>query len=111
MAEAVNPEKIIESVSVANLKAVAEQPAVLSNLALGNAVSFQQMANNNLLALMQAVTGRVVDHVLDTSITDAAAVNKIASGNDLGQQLGQLGAVIAQIQQQMKGAQTTPPVT
>lgn len=104
-------EEIVKSVSVANIKTVAEMPAGLANLALANAVSFQQMANNGLLSLMQATNARAVTHVLDTDISDAAAVQKISSGNDLGQQLAQLGTVIAQIQQSIKGAQTTVPVT
>lgn len=111
MAATVNPDQIVESVSIANIKTIAEMPASLANLALSNAVGFQQAMNNSLVSLMQSTNARAVTHVLDTDISDAAAVQKIASGNDLGQQLSALGAAIAQIQQTMKGAQTTPPPT
>lgn len=108
--ETVNSQ-IVDGVAIDNAKCVAGQPASLANLALANAVSFQQLANNSMVSLMASVNARCVDHVLDTSIIDAVAVNKVATGNDVAQQLATLGAAIAQVQQTMKGAQTTPPST
>ena len=88
MPEAVNPEKIVEAVAVADLKAVAEQPAILANLALGNAVSNQQAMNQ----IMQATVGKIVEAIVMTSPSEA-------------------GGAVAALQQLLKGAQTTPPVT
>lgn len=101
------PDDIREGIAVDNLKATAGQPANLANLAYMNAVHQQAMG----VELSHAVMARCIDRVLDTRIDDAVAGQKLASGNDLGQQLAQLGSVIAQIQQSMKGAQTTPPPT
>lgn len=112
------PDDIRESVAVANLKTISEQGAILTNMALTNLVAHQQRLNQIAEEQMQgsaafgrAILSRAINHVLDTEIADAAAVQKIASGNDLGQQLAQLGAVISQIMQTVKTAQTTPPVT
>lgn len=88
MAEAVLPEKIIEAVAVDNVKTVAGQPAVLSNLALSNAVSH----HHALDLISEAATGKIIESIIATSP-------------------GEGGADIAALQQLLKGAQTTPPVT
>ncbi len=88
MAEAVLPEKIVEAVAVDNVKTVAGQPAVLSNLALANAVSHQHSLN----LISQAATGKIIESIIATSP-------------------GEGGADVAALQQLLKGAQTTPPVT
>lgn len=108
MSEKVDPQ-VLDAVTAEEVKTIAGMPASLANLALNDAVALARSTNQAYSSLMQTVAARCVDHVLDTSIADASAHQKIASGNDLGQQLAQLGAVIAQIQQSMKGAQTTPP--
>ncbi len=86
MADAVNPEKIVESVAVDNLKAVAGQPAVLANIALGNAVSHQQSLN----LIAQAATGKIIESIIATSP-------------------GEGGTDVATLAQLMKGVSLTPP--
>lgn len=86
--EAVLPEKIVEAVAVDNVKTVAGQPAVLSNLALANAVAHQHSLN----LIAAAATGKIIESIIATSP-------------------GEGGADIAALQQILKGAQTTPPVT
>lgn len=88
MAEAVNPEKIIESVAVDNLKAVGGGTAFLANLAHANAVANQ----HNVNGILQAATGKIIESIIAVSPSEG-------------------GADIAALQQLMKGAQTTPPVT
>lgn len=46
------PENILEAIAVSNAKSIAEQPAILANLALAN-----QIANNNL-AQQQAIAAQ-----------------------------------------------------
>ena len=82
------PDDIRESVAVANLKAVGEQPAVLANLALANAVSHQHAMNQ----IQAAAVGKIVESIIATSPSEG-------------------GIDVAALQQLMKGAQTTPPET
>lgn len=88
MAEAVNPEKIIEAVAVDNLKAVGGGTAFLANLAHANAVANQQVMNG----IMNAAAGKIIESIIATSPSEG-------------------GADLAALQQIVKAAQTTPPVT
>jgi len=77
-----------ESVAAANLKVLGDGPAFHTNLAYGNAVSFQQGMNN----ITAAIVGKVAEAIISVSPSEG-------------------GADVAALQQLMKGAQTTPPVT
>lgn len=88
MADAANPEKIVESVAVANLKTVAEAPAYYAGLAMANAVNAQQ----SLTTLGLTILAKAVDQVSE-------------------KQLEEGGVMTAALQQMTKAAQTTPPVT
>lgn len=82
------PDDIRESLAVANLKTVAENPAVLQNLATANAVAHQQAMNQ----IAQAAVGKIVESIIQVSPVEG-------------------GVDVAALQQLMKGAQTTPPPT
>lgn len=82
------PDDIREGLAVENVKAIGGSSAFLANLALANAVSHQQGMN----AIQQAATGKVVESIIATSPSEG-------------------GEAVAALQQLMKGAQTTPPVT
>lgn len=82
------PDDIRESLAVANVKTVAEAPAVLQNLATANAISHQQSMN----AIVQAATGKIVESIISTSPSEG-------------------GVDVAALMQLVKTAQTTPPVT
>lgn len=82
------PDDIREGLAVENLKAVGGGTAFLANLAHANAVANQQAMNS----IMQAATGKVIESIITLSPSEG-------------------GADIAALQQLMKGAQTTPPVT
>lgn len=108
----------VESVCLDAARAVAGQPAVLANMALANAVAFQHAAQAQILTQMsanaqlsQTISARGVNEVLSTPMQEATANVKEGTGNDLAAQLAALGAAIAGIQQNIKGAQTTPPPT
>lgn len=82
------PDDIRESLAVANLKTVAEAPAILSNLAVANALAHQQA----MYQIAQASVGKIVESIIAVSPSEG-------------------GADIAALQQLLKGAQTTPPTT
>ena len=77
-----------ESVAAANLKVLGDGPAFYTNMSYGNAVSHQQGMNN----IQAAIVGKVAEAIIQTIPSEG-------------------GADVAALQQLMKGAQTTPPVT
>lgn len=88
MGENANPDSIVESLSVANLKCIAEAPAFYSQLAMANAVNAQQ----TLTQLSLVILGKAVDLVSEKQLEEGAVLT-------------------AAMQQLTKAAQTTPPVT
>lgn len=97
---------IIDSVSNDNVKTVAGQPAVLANLSLQNLVAHQ----NRMHIIAEAATGNIVRRMTELDPSEAASILKTTQA-DLPAQVAGLAEAIAAIQQQMKGAQTTPPPT
>ena len=82
------PDDVREGLVVANMKAVAEQGAVLSNMALANAVAHQQA----MWQISQASVGKIVESIIETRPSEG-------------------GVDVATLQQLLKGAALTPPVT
>ncbi|MDB9516058.1 RebB family R body protein [Roseofilum reptotaenium CS-1145] len=94
------PGDIRESIAIANAKSVAEQPALLANLAFANVVANTNLSQQNALSNQQAmnqlamtVTAKAVNKVSDLTPLEALAVNKLYTGNDVAQQLADLRAV------------------
>lgn len=77
-----------ESVAASNLKSLGDAPAFYHNLAMNNAVSHQNRCNG----ILEAAMGKVIEAIISVSPSEG-------------------GADVAALQQLMKGAQTTPPVT
>ena len=77
-----------ESVAFTNVKTVGEGPSFYSNLVMANAVAHQQ----GMQQLQAAIVGKVAEAIIGVSPSEG-------------------GADVAALQQLMKGAQTTPPVT
>ena len=77
-----------ESVAATNLKVLGDGPAFHTNMLYGNAVGAQQ----GMSQIHAAVIGKVAEMIIETSP-------------------GHAGGDVAALQQLMKGAQTTPPVT
>ena len=88
MGETANPDNVVESLAVANLKCVAEAPAFYAQLAMANAVNAQQSLTNLCLVIL-------------AKATDVVSEKQIEEG----------GVLTAALQQLTKAAQTTPPVT
>lgn len=101
------PDDIRESVAVSNLKTLGEALSASITLSVQNAVSHQQRVNAIAEGALQAWT----KNMSEVDPIQAVSTLKTLTGNDLAQQLAQLSAAIAQIQQGIKGAQTTPPPT
>ena len=96
------PDDIIEAIAVGAETSIGGQPAMLANLALGNVISninlLQQNAVANQQALNQvllAVTGKLVNVLVNLSPLEAAAFVKSATGDDVAQQLADLKATSA----------------
>lgn len=99
--------EIIESVANANLKNVAEAPAFYSGLAMGNAVAHQQ----SMQQIQLAATGSIVKALTEIDPTEAVSVLKATTGNEVAGAITALQSALASAQQQVKTAQTTPPIT
>lgn len=97
------PDDIRESVAAVNLKCLGEATAYWTNALMAEHVAQTQAMNQ--------VRTRMAGKLAEADAVEAASIQKILSGNDFGQQLAQLGTIIAQLQQSVKGAQTTPPTT
>lgn len=92
-------KEMAESVAATNLKSLADAPAFFQNLAYANAVKAQQALDSILMTQMQAMnqisnaaTGKIIESIIETRPSEG-------------------GFDVAALQQLMKGAQTTPPVT
>lgn len=81
-------KEMSESVAATNLKTLADGPAFYQNMGFSNAVAHQQAMQQ----LQLAIVGKVTEAIIGVSPSEG-------------------GADIAALQQLLKGAQTTPPVT
>ena len=77
-----------ESVAATNLKVLGDTPAFYSGMAMANAIAHQQ----SMQQIQLAVTGKVAEMII--------AVSPSEGGTD-----------VAALQQLMKGANLTPPLT
>ncbi len=96
------PDDIRESIAIGNVKSVAEQSSMLSNLAYANLISNVNLSQQNAVSNQQAmnqlgltVTGKVVNLVANLSPMEAVAVVKMDTGNDLAQQLSDIKGTLA----------------
>lgn len=97
---------LIDSVSNANIKTVAEAPAFYMAQSMGDSVAHQRRVN----ALTETALGAMIKRLVEVDVQESAAEGKLLS-SDLANVVSQLGAAVAAIQQLTKSAQTTPPVT
>jgi hypothetical protein len=93
------PDSIIESIAISNVKAVAGQPAMLSNLAFANLVNNVNLSQQNAVSHQQAmnqllltVTGKVVNLVANLSPLEAEAATHLFTGNEAAEDLADLKA-------------------
>jgi hypothetical protein len=91
------PDDIRESVAVTNLKTVAEQPSLLSNLALADLISNDNLSQQNAVSNQQgmsqlaiSVAGKINNLVTSLNPLQAAAQAKLDTGNDISEQLADI---------------------
>jgi len=109
VAEVVNEtvDSAVEAVNVANVKTVAEMAAWSTAQSMKDHVAHA----NRLNILAETYLSRALKSADEVDPEQAAATLKLLTGNDLAQTLSSFGAVVAQLQQIVKTAQTTPPAT
>jgi len=95
------PNDIRESVAISSLKSVAEQAAMLSNLAFANLINNTSLSQQNAVSNQQSMnqlnltlTGKAINRISNLSPTEANATTKIITGNDLASQLAELVAAL-----------------
>ena len=96
------PADIRESIAIGNVKSVAEQPSMLSNLAYANQIGNINLSQQNAVANQQAlnqlglsVTGKSVNLVSNLSPMEAVAVVKMDTGNDIAEQLSDIKGTLS----------------
>lgn len=102
------PSPIAETatvIGVANLKSVAEQPAMLSNLAYSNLVANTNLLQQNAVANQQAmnelgisVVGKVVNSLTNLGPLEARSAVDVLSNNELAQTIADLKATLQAFQ-------------
>lgn len=98
---------VLDSVVNSNMKTVGEAAAFYQAQAFSNHVQ----SGNRLAMIAEAATGKTIEMIQNIDMSEAASVNKVATGNDVAAQMAALLAAIASGQQQVKTAQSTPPTT
>jgi hypothetical protein len=93
------PDDIRESIAIGNVKSVAEQSSMLSNLAYANLIGNVNLSQQNAVSNQQSfnqlgitVTGKVINRVSTLSPMEAVAVVKLDTGNDIAEQMADLTA-------------------
>ena len=96
------PGDIRQSVAIANVKTVAEQPAMLSNLSFSNLLTNNNLSQQNAVSFQQSmnqleitVTAKGVNRISDLGPLEAVSVNEVLTSNDLPQLIAELRAVTA----------------
>ena len=110
--------KVVDTVSLTNVKTVGEVAAQATAMAIQNAVANQQRQQDNSTASSQRLneianqaTGVLLKRIAEVDVVEAAATRKAGETGDLPSLLVSLNSATAAIQQAVKGAITTPPTT
>lgn len=91
----------VTAVAIANLKSVAEQPAMLSNLAYSNIVANTNLSQQNAVANQQAmnelgisIVGKTVNKVSDLGPLEARSAVDVLTDNALADEIASLRSII-----------------
>jgi hypothetical protein len=94
------PNDIRESVAIANVKTVAEQPAMLSNLSFSNLLTNNNLSQQNAVSFQQSmnqiavtVTAKGVNRISDLGPLEAISVTEVMTSNDIAKDIAELRAV------------------
>ena len=108
-------DKIIEGVAVGNLKSIAEQPAMLSNLAYSNTVANTNLSMQNAVANQQtlnevgvSVLGKTVNLISNLGPLESKSASEILTGNTVAEQISALKASVTAFAE--KGGAASKPV-
>lgn len=95
------PDDIREAIAIGNVKSVAEQSSMLSNLAYANLISNTNLAQQNAVSNQQGlnqlgatVTGKSVNLVSNLNPLEAVAAVKLDTGNDVAEQLADIKGIV-----------------
>jgi hypothetical protein len=95
------PENVVEGVAVGNLKSIAEQPAMLSNLAFANVVFNTNLSQQNAVANQQAmnelgisVTSKAVNTVSNLGPLEARSAVDVLTNDEISQAIADLKATL-----------------
>lgn len=104
-------EQIVSAVATGNLKAISEQPALLSNLAYSNVVSTTNLGQQNAVANQQAgnqinapIVAKAVNTVSDLGPMDSRSAVDVLTNNELAQTIADLKASVEAFAAPHKGA-------
>jgi hypothetical protein len=96
------PENVVEGVAVGNLKSIAEQPAMLSNLAFANVAFSNNLAQQNAVANQQAMnetgvaaTSKAVKAVASIGPLEARSAVDVLTNDEIAQTIADLKATVA----------------
>ena len=91
---------VVEAVTATNFKANAEADTISS---LDH--------RNRLRLLAENALGMQINRMNSMDMLEALSLKQASTGNVVGESLATLGSVVAGLQQLVKTAQSTPPVT
>lgn len=95
------PEDVLSAVAVTNLKAIAEQPAMLSNLAYSNVVVNTNLSQQNAVANQQAmnelgisIVAKATNTVSNLGPLEARSAVDVLTNDELAQTIADLKAAV-----------------
>jgi len=98
-------QKPAHEIAIANAMAIAQQPAMLANLAYANTVTNANLAQQNAVAAQQAmnelnitVVGKLVNMLTTLSPLEAKSSEEILTGNTVAEELADLKAALQAFQ-------------
>jgi hypothetical protein len=93
------PEDVLSAVAIGNLKAIAEQPAMLSNLAYSNLVANTNLSQQNAVANQQAmnelgisIVAKATNSISNLGPLEARSAVDVLTDNDVAQNIADLKA-------------------
>ena len=100
-------DDLVKAVATGTLKSIAEQPAMLSNLAFSAVVTNTNLAMQNAVANQQAmnelgvaVVGKAVNLVTNLSPLESKSASELLTGNSVAEEIADLKAAEAAFPQQ-----------
>lgn len=100
-------ETVVDALGINNVKTLGEAAAHSMAMSFENSVNHQ----NRMNILAESALGAAVKRMNEVDPSEAVAILKATSGNEVASQISALMAAISSNQQGAKTAQTTPPVT